>query len=220
MTYNPAIHHRRSIRLKGYDYAQAGFYFITICTQDRERLFGKIVNRKMILNDAGLMVETVWNEIPQFYIDFDIHSFIVMPDHIHGIIEKKSIQYPDVGAIPRDCPKSKLNDCPNDSPNSDSSDIDRADTGFCPDGVLMSIPDIVQRFKSLTTKRYTDGVKQKNWKPYNGKLWQRNYYEHIIRNDESYIRISEYIKNNPQNWKGDKIENRHSQIEGINQNER
>ena len=84
----------------------------------------------------------------------------------------------------------------------------------------MSIPDIVQRFKSLTTKRYTDGVKQKNWKPYNGKLWQRNYYEHIIRNDESYIRISEYIKNNPQNWKGDKIENRHSQIEGVKQNER
>lgn len=62
-------------------------------------------------------------------------------------------------------------------------------------------------------------VKQKNWKPYNGKLWQRNYYEHIIRNDESYIRISEYIKNNPQNWKGDEIENHHSQIEGIYNNE-
>lgn len=168
MTYNPAIHHRRSIRLKGYDYTQAGLYFITICTQDRERLFGKIVNRKMILNDAGLMVETVWNEIPQFYIDFDIHSFIVMPDHIHGIIEKKSMQCPDVGAIPRDCPKSKLNDSPNDLDNNDNpqiifnkndypNNIDRADTGTCPDGVLMSIPDIVQRFKSLTTKRYTDG---------------------------------------------------------------
>lgn len=248
MTYNPAIHHRRSIRLKGYDYTQAGLYFITICTQDRERLFGKIVNRKMILSDAGLMVETVWNEIPQYYIDFDIHAFIVMPDHIHGIIEKKSIQYPDVRAIPRDCPNSKLNDCPksdnsqinNDCPNDlDNNDnpqiifnknyypnnIDRAGTGTCPvratpRGCPKSIPDIVQRFKSLTTKRYTDGVKQKNWKPYNGKLWQRNYYEHIIRNDESYIRISEYIKNNPQKWKGDEIENHHSQIEGVNQNER
>ncbi len=180
MTYNPAIHHRRSIRLKGYDYTQAGFYFITMCTQDRECLFGKIIDRKMILSDAGLMVETVWNEIPQYYIDFDIHAFIVMPDHIHGIIEKKSMQYPDVGAIPRDCPNSDPRDCPNDSPNDlDNNDnpqiifnkndypnnIDRAGTGTCPDGVLMSIPEIVQRFKSLTTKRYTVGVKQKNWKP-------------------------------------------------------
>ncbi len=98
MKYDPKIHHRKSIRLKGYDYTQAGLYFITICCQNREHLFGEIVGEKMVLNDAGIIVEKIWNEIPVYYNGFDIHQFIVMPNHIHGIIEIV------VGAGPRACP--------------------------------------------------------------------------------------------------------------------
>ena len=86
MNYNPDIHHRRSIRLKGYDYAKPGLYFITICTQNRLPLFGEIKDGGMILNDAGMMVKTIWNEIPVYYHGFDVHGFIVMPNHIHGIV--------------------------------------------------------------------------------------------------------------------------------------
>ena len=96
MKYNPDIHHRRSIRLKGYDYSRAGLYFITICAQDQLCLFGKIENGQMVLNDAGKMIQTVWNELPVFYIGFNIHGFVVMPNHVHGIIEIK--QNPNTGA--------------------------------------------------------------------------------------------------------------------------
>ena len=100
---------RRSIRLKEYDYTQAGFYFITICTQNRIGLFGKIENGEMALNDAGKMIQTAWNEIPIYYNGFDVDEFVVMPNHIHGIIKIKhnnptvDMARP-VGAGPRACP--------------------------------------------------------------------------------------------------------------------
>ena len=99
MTFNPDIHHRRSIRLKGYDYSQAGAYFITICTKNRECMFGDILDGKMVLNHAGDMIQTVWDEIPLYYAGIDIDEFAVMPNHIHGIIVI-------VGATPCGCPVS------------------------------------------------------------------------------------------------------------------
>jgi len=86
MKYNPNIHNRRSIRLKGYDYSQAGAYFVTICTQNRKYMFGHVVDGEMVLNDAGRMVQTVWDEIPKFYHGIEIDEFVIMPDHVHGII--------------------------------------------------------------------------------------------------------------------------------------
>ncbi len=97
MKYNPHIHNRRSIRLKGFDYSQAGAYFVTICVQHRKCLFGDVVDGKMILNDAGKMVQTVWDEIPQKYPGVQTNGFVVMPNHIHGIIGL-------VGAAPRGRP--------------------------------------------------------------------------------------------------------------------
>ena len=96
-TVNVENQHRRSIRLRGYDYSRAGAYFITICTQHRKRLFGDIVADAMILNDAGRMIQTVWDEIPLHYVGTDIDEFVIMPNHIHGIIII-------VGAPPRGCP--------------------------------------------------------------------------------------------------------------------
>ena len=87
MKHDPDKHHRRSIRLKGYDYSQAGAYFVTICTQDRECLFGDIVDGEMRLNDAGHMVRDVWHKIPEHFPYADIDEFVVMPNHFHGIID-------------------------------------------------------------------------------------------------------------------------------------
>ncbi len=188
MKYNPNIHHRRSIRLKGYDYLQAGLYFITICTQNQLCLFGKIENGGMILNDAGMMIKTVWHEIPVYYYEFNVHKFVVMPNHVHGIIQ--IISNPkSVGAGPRARPINEWQQ-----------------TMGQPQGVAptMSLSDIVHRFKTLTTKRYTDGVNNNDWPRFNKKLWQRNYYEHIIRDEKSYYQISEYIQTNPLKWQDDK----------------
>ena len=85
--YNPEIHRRRSVRLKGYDYSQSGFYFITLCTTYREQLFGKIENDKMIQNDAGNYTIKCWNNIPDHFLHAKLHEFIIMPNHVHGIIE-------------------------------------------------------------------------------------------------------------------------------------
>lgn len=86
MRYDPAIHHRRSIRLQGYDYTQAGAYFVTICTQGREYLFGEIADGQMRLNEAGRMLWNIWHEMPQCYTGLQIDGFVVMPNHLHGIV--------------------------------------------------------------------------------------------------------------------------------------
>ena len=87
MPYNPNIHHRKSIRLKGYDYSQAGLYFITICVQDRECLFGKIVDGEMILNDAGKMADNEWVKIPERFTNVQLHEYVLMPNHFHAIMQ-------------------------------------------------------------------------------------------------------------------------------------
>ncbi len=182
MTYDPDRHHRRSIRLRGYDYSQAGAYFVTICTNNRECLFGEVVDGAIRLNEAGRMVESVWNGMPTFYPGVITDAFVVMPNHIHGIVVL-------VGAAPRGRPDF--------GPPADRGQ---------PQGVAptLSIPDVVHRFKTMTTKRYTDGVKRSGWPPFPGRLWQRNYYEHIVRNEESLNRIRRYIADNPARWSFDR----------------
>ncbi len=205
MKSNPDIHHRRSIRLKGYDYFRAGIYFITICIQNRLCLFAEIKKGEMILNDTGKMIKTVWDEIPVYYQGFNIHEFIVMPNHIHGIIQ--IVSNPNsVGTGPCACPNPRIcydigqpqgvapTDIHRSQPNS------RQQQRYTP---KMSLSDVVHRFKTLTTKRYTDGVKNNGWPRFNKKLWQRNYYEHIIRDEKSYHKISGYIVNNPMTWQDD-----------------
>ena len=109
--YNPLIHHRRSIRLKGYDYSQAGAYFLTFCTQHREHFFGKMEKGEMIFNDAGLMVNEWWVKLPSKFPDIELGEFITMPNHFHGIVINNGTgtsviadDTVDVGADPRVCP--------------------------------------------------------------------------------------------------------------------
>ena len=162
-------HHRKSIRLGGYNYSENGYYFVTICVQNRWNIFGKIKNQKMILNDIGEMVFKIWNEIPNNYFGIKSDEFILMPDHLHGIlvINKNNI----VGVDP-------------------CVDPDKLGT-------------IIKKFKTLTTKIYVDNIKQNDWPRFDKRLWQRNYFERIIRNEKEYLKIKEYIKTNPLNWQKD-----------------
>jgi putative transposase len=202
MKFNPDIHHRRSIRLRGYDYSQYGMYFVTICTQDRLRLFGDIADGEMTLNDAGCMVRATWDEIPAHYCGIEIDQFTVMPNHIHGIIKL-------VGAGPRACPDPQarastnpVGATPRGCPTSQGQP-QVAGQAQGPAPTDLSLSDVVHRFKTMTTKKYTDGVKQNGWQAFPAKLWQRNYYEHIIRNEVAYLKIVEYIQTNSQRWEED-----------------
>ncbi|NOY58779.1 MAG: transposase [Calditrichaeota bacterium] len=197
--YDPRIHHRRSIRLKGYDYSQPGLYFITICTQNLEHFFGEIRNGIMGLNDAGIMVHNEWISIPERFPNVKLHEFVVMPNHFHSIMEIT------VGATLVVAPRVAA---PNDAQiNENARGQPGQPQGVAPTGKNKpkTVGDIVGAFQSIVTVKYIDGVKNNHWRRFNGKLWQRNYWEHIIRNENEYIRISEYIKNNPLNWKDDKF---------------
>jgi len=188
---------RRSIRLKHYDYSQPGLYFITICTQNKENLFGKIENGKMILNDAGTMVNRIWLEIPTIFANTRLHQYIVMPNHFHAIVE---ITFSTVGAESI----SALFVKPECQSNLGADIESRADIESAPTVVGVSLPKIVQTFKRYTTIEYIKMVKQNILPRFEKRIWQRNYYEHIIRNEKSYLEIAEYIISNPLKWEDDK----------------
>ncbi|MCB0281444.1 MAG: transposase [Calditrichaeota bacterium] len=192
MKYNPDKHHRRSIRLKGYDYSQAGFYFITICTQNRACLFGAINDGKMILNQSGKMVQNIWENIPIFYQGIKIDQYQIMPNHFHGIINIVRTDH-------RVCPDELINEnSRTQKPNEDNFGQSQR---IAP---TRSLPNVIKQFKSLTTKRYIDGVNHNGWQPFDGKIWQRNYYERIIRDEPELDRIRKYILENPLKWQDDK----------------
>lgn len=182
--FDPTKHHRRSIRLKGYDYASEGAYFVTIVTQGRECLFGEIHDGKMILNEAGQMIVKWWNELRNKFPDVVLGAFVVMPNHFHGII----IIEKNVGADLRVCPNGE--------------NISGEHIGSPRQKFNVPLSQVIQWFKTMTTNEYIRGVKQSGWTPFIGKLWQRNYYEHIIRNEKSLQRITDYILSNPSRWDG------------------
>lgn len=189
--YNPNIHHRRSIRLKEYDYSQAGLYFITICCNERMHRFGKIENGEMVLNEFGNTAYNEWVKLTERFPHFELDVFQIMPNHMHGIILLNDIPAVGAGFTP-----AQINDNTNgQSPNGQSPNRQpqRSPT----------VGDIVGAYKSLVANGCLEIYKQKN--EMMGKLWQRNYYERIIRSQQSYQIISEYIINNPAKWADDKF---------------
>jgi putative transposase len=214
VTYNPAIHHRRSIRLKGYDYTQCGAYFITIVTQGRECLFGRVINGNMQLNDAGQMVARWWEELANKYPHIIPDAAIVMPNHFHGIIVITDGPIDDDGDVGADLRVRPCTDADHDQgthtdvplrvrPNTYAHDKMGAHTGAPLRSTDAGVSQIVQWFKTMTTNEYIRGVKTLGWTPFPGKLWQRNYYEHIIRDENAHHRIRHYIINNPAQWNAD-----------------
>jgi len=184
----------RSLRLKHYDYSKAGFYFITICTQDRLHLFGEIVDDIMVLNDAGRMIEDWYIELENKFQHINNHEMIIMPNHIHFIIQILE----HVGADLRVCPNMHENEMMNTQFQMINKQSQRADTQVRP-----YVGDIVQWYKTMTTNAYIKMVRNGICPPFNKRVWQRNYYEHVVRDDMDYERIAVYILNNPMTWVDD-----------------
>ena len=268
MPYNPNHHDRRSIRLKGYDYTSSDAYFLTLCTHQRQCLFGHIVDGVMHLNDWGQIVERGWLAIPTHNPHVVLDEFVVMPNHIHGIViigdddgdgddgrgeafapgsvgeDQKSLPQMLRPLRPQESPGSVEEDQkslpqmlrplrPQESPGSVEEDQKSLPQMLRPYGLLGSVGNdqkllpqmlrpqespgsasplrpngtqpgsigaIVQTFKSHTTRKINRITQSK------GKtLWQRNYYEHIVRNQESLQKIRSYIQMNPRSWASDQL---------------
>lgn len=203
MQYNPDKHHRKSIRLKGYDYSSKGMYYITLCVNERLCLFGNVEDGEMILNDAGKMVDKTWRELHKYYHGIVTDEHIVMPNHFHGII---LLNNDIVGAPLRGRPLK------NSAGNQNSSNNQSQKKSYikqgqaqrpAPTGRKLSLGEIVGQFESFTMNRYILGVQNYQWEPFLKKLWQRNYYEHIVRNETELNKIRKYILNNSANWNND-----------------
>ena len=208
MAYDPKIHHRRSIRLKNYDYSQAGMYFVTICTQNHLHLFGEIVAGKMVLNDAGKMIQKIWDEISHDFSNIQLHEFTIMPNHIHGIIEivgADSISALDLDSDSISAPNTLNTNRAEIESASNRAEIESASIRADMESAPTSLSTIVQSFKRHTTIEYIKKVKQNILPPFDKRIWQRNYWEHIVRNDNECNRISQYIIDNPAKWQNDKL---------------
>jgi putative transposase len=175
MTHDKSPHHRRSIRLKGYDYGRMGAYFITICTQDRACLFGTVVDGRMQLNECGAIVREEWFRSAQIRqeIELSAEEFVVMPNHIHGIVWIVDSAGAGIGA-------------PGPGGAHGRAPLHRQPR---------SLASFIAGFKSAVTKRINEHRDTPG-----ASVWQRNYYEHIVRNEESLARIREYILTNPLRW--------------------
>ncbi|MGB0929229.1 MAG: transposase [Chitinophagales bacterium] len=213
--YDPNKHHRRSIRLKDYDYSQEGLYFITICVKNWNHLFGYIEDGVMFLNDAGKLVEREWLKIPNRFQNTRLHEYVVMPNHFHSILEIVDVD--NVGASlvdaqKTDIEKSKTGGIVQDSDQLQNNGLNIENIGQ-PQGIAPTIEpttkktigDMIGAFQSIVTVEYIRGVKNCGWQRFDKKLWQRNYWEHIIRNEKAYQNISNYIINNPQKWENDRF---------------
>ncbi len=163
MNYDPERHHRHSIRLPGYDYAGAGVIFVTVCTHQRENLFAEIIAESMVRNSVGNIVNTTWQDLPKRFPGLILDAFVVMPNHIHGILI-----FPD----------QPINSAPPFPP--------------------AALRHVLRAFKSISAVASNRFLERHEW-----PLWQRNYYEHIVRNESVLDKARSYIDNNPKNWHRD-----------------
>lgn len=186
MVYDARKHHRRSIRWFAYDYAQAGAYFVTICTADRQGPLGWVEGTEMRLSALGQIAEACWQVIPEHFEDVELDAYVVMPNHVHGIVVIGDGRARHASPLPAR-----------------------------PQGLgRRSVGSIVGAYKSSVCRR----VNAIGGTP-GAVLWQRNYYEHVIRNERQLSRIRRYIAENPANWMLD-YENPQGQCYGQGEKER
>lgn len=214
MTFDPKRHHRRSIRLEDYDYSWAGAYFVTICAQNRACLFGEIRTDEMTPDPAGMLVQSEWDALPKRFPMLELDAFVLMPNHVHGIVviagDAWTAEDPDQGshaarARPPDV-GATLVVARSAEDRASTRSRRRAGTRPAP-----TLGDVVGAFKSLTTHRYIIGARKHAWPGFRPRLWQRNYYEHIIRNADELHQVRQYIADNPAQWMADR-ENPERQI--------
>ncbi len=176
MSENFEKNNRRSLRLSGYDYSQNGAYFVTVCTRNRESLFGEIEDGNMFLNSYGQIVSDVWSHLPDHYFHVQSDQFVVMPNHIHGIIVSN-----------RDVVGAGLKPARTKPAPTDGSIK------------IHALPEIIRGFKTFSSRR----INEMRGTPAT-QFWQRNYYEHVIRNGADLNSIRQYIIDNPARWETDR----------------
>jgi putative transposase len=213
MKYNSEKHNRKSIRLKNYDYSKYGFYYVTICTQDRGLLFGDIKKNDksgcrdtpcgcpcsvLELNTAGQMVDREWNQISKRFGCVVLDKYIVMPNHFHGIIQ--IVDGVNTGDE-KSCFEIQTKNNNDIYTNKDTLYLKQIGMGTSP---IPTLFDVIGAFKSLTTTKYITGVKEDNWPPFQKRIWQLRYHDRIIRNEDELNRIRKYIIENPIHWDDDK----------------
>lgn len=211
MTFNPDIHHRRSIRLRDYDYASGGVYFVTLCAFHRECLFGEIVDGRMRLNEIGGIVWDCWIKIPEHFPGVMLDKSVVMPSHFHGIIHITTSPIEAAETVGTVGAKQASSASPAFSP-SPAFNFDVGHTikklGEAGETLASPLPHgtgkgtlaaIVQNVKSVSTRKINQ-FRNNHGCP----VWQRNYYERVIRTELELTKAREYIVNNPLKWALDK----------------
>ncbi len=199
--YDPQLHHRHSIRLKGYDYTLPGPYFITLVTQQRANLFGEITDGVMCLDQFGEIIQSAWLRLP-VYFPIEQDSWVIMPNHLHAILWITDLDRVEASQHPSDWqPWDTLQDA---SPLHRPAGTSRGSLGA-----------IIQNFKTVTTRKINQGrgeasagiyraaplLRQADASPRRpNPIWQRNYYDHIIRNQKELDQIRHYILENPRMW--------------------
>jgi putative transposase len=218
---------RRSIRLKSYDYSLPGGYYVTVVTQLRQNFFGEIRNQEMFLNDAGQMVHATWQSLPGRFPNVEIDVFQVMPNHFHGILILHDMSVGaglvpalhdqtrapvGAGLVPAHDDQTQAPVGAGLVPAHDDQTRAPVGAGLVPAHddqtratikVAPTLGQIIGAFKSITTHEYILGVENMGWPQFYKRLWQRNYYEHILRDQADYEQKAGYILDNPANWEKD-----------------
>ena len=197
MKFDPRIHHRRSIRFKGFDYTQPGAYFVTLVSYQRECLFGEVLDGQVRLNDIGKIVDRCWRVISRHFPEVELDIFVLMPNHLHGIIwisdrddrgeasddVEREISHHFAAAYSRSTSPPEVDASPQRPKGTQSG----------------SLNAIVQNFKSVSTRKANRRLGSPG-----SKIWQRDYYERVVRNERELNAIRRYIDNNPAQWESDR----------------
>jgi len=228
--FNPKKHHRRSIRLKGYDYAQPGAYFITICGYQKKHWFGEIKNDVMIPNAFGRIAANEWQSLPERFPQIIVKEHVIMPNHMHGLLlvgaplagaqleGNRENMVPFIDGI--HCDETSIDGIHRDETS--INDVHPGETldknapilvGYSPEGHPQGAPlqrtehlgVMIGAYKSLVADKCLELFIKHRPGQFMGKLWQRNYWEHIIRHETAYHHIARYIVNNPKNWREDRF---------------
>lgn len=182
MGYEPEKYNRRSMRMKGYDYSLSGAYFVTLLASERKHLFGKVNLDQVELNEIGKIVEYCWLKIPKYFDNINLDEYVIMPDHLHGIIFiEAALGKGEVFA----------GNAPNEVETQSANTSPLRPRGTKPG----SLGAIIQNFKLVSTR-----FVNKRFYEAGNKIWQRNYYDRIIRNERELNAIRQYIRDNPLNW--------------------
>ena len=200
MPYDPEKHDRRSIRLDGYDYAQPGGYFVTLCVQDRVCLFGNVVDGRMRLNRFGQVVAGRWRWLEQRYAHVRHDAWVVMPNHLHGIVVLTGGDANRGGNGGRRSSRGGSRTAPTTTVNKPTPDEPTPDEPApAKSSKRKPLGRLIGAFKTVSTKR----MNQMRDTP-GERIWQRNFYERIVRDAREHARIRQYIRDNPRRWNADR----------------